>query len=132
MIDLHSHILPGIDDGARSLEVSLEMARIAVEGADLVAITPDNPRTEDPAAIIRDIITGITPTGGCYEVVPDRADAICWAVHEAKPGDMVVIAGKGHENYQIFKDRTIHFDDAEVAAACLAALEEEDHAEPDI
>ncbi len=117
--------------GDRARSRRFEMGETAGRLADLTVITSDNPRTEDPAAIIRDIITGITPTGGRYEVVPDRADAICWAVREAKPGDMVVIAGKGHENYQIFKDRTIHFDDAEVAAACLAALEEEDHAEPD-
>jgi UDP-N-acetylmuramoyl-L-alanyl-D-glutamate--2,6-diaminopimelate ligase len=117
--------------GDRARSRRFEMGETAGRLADLTVITSDNPRTEDPAAIIRDIITGITPTGGRYEVVPDRADAICWAVREAKPGDMVVIAGKGHENYQIFKDRTIHFDDAEVAAACLAALEEDDHAEPD-
>ncbi|MDW7658593.1 MAG: UDP-N-acetylmuramoyl-L-alanyl-D-glutamate--2,6-diaminopimelate ligase [Bacillota bacterium] len=110
--------------GDRARSRRFEMGAIAGRLADLTVITSDNPRTEDPDAIIRDIITGIDPTGGHYHVVTDRADAINWAIHEARSGDMVVIAGKGHENYQMFKDRTIHFDDAETAAACLAALEE--------
>lgn len=110
--------------GDRARSRRFEMGAVAGRMADLTVITSDNPRTEDPEAIIRDIITGIDPTKGLYKVVTDRADAISWAIHEARAGDMVIIAGKGHENYQIFKDRTIHFDDAETAAACLAALED--------
>lgn len=108
--------------GDRARSRRFEMGEVAGRLADLTVITSDNPRTEDPQAIIADIITGITPTGGKYEIVPDRREAIGRAIALAKSGDMVVIAGKGHENYQIFKDRTIHFDDAETAAELLAEL----------
>ncbi|MBP8988798.1 MAG: UDP-N-acetylmuramoyl-L-alanyl-D-glutamate--2,6-diaminopimelate ligase [Clostridia bacterium] len=108
--------------GDRARSRRYEMGEVSGRLADLTVITSDNPRTEDPEAIIRDIITGIEPTGGLYKVIVDRSEAIDWAIRTARAGDMVVIAGKGHENYQIFKDRTIHFDDAETAAACLAAL----------
>ena len=107
--------------GDRARSRRFEMGEVAGRLADLTVITSDNPRTEDPLAIIADIITGITPTGGAYEVVVDRRDAIARAIELAQSGDMIVIAGKGHENYQIFKDRTIHFDDAETAAELLAA-----------
>lgn len=109
--------------GDRSRSRRFEMGDVAGRLADLTVITSDNPRTEDPMAIIQDIITGITPTGGKYIVIPDRKTAIEQSIRDAQPGDMVVIAGKGHENYQIFKDRTIHFDDAETAAAAIAGLE---------
>ncbi len=109
--------------GDRARSRRFEMGEVAGRLADLTIITSDNPRTEDPLAIIDDIITGITPTGGRYEVVPDRREAIGYAIHLARPGDLVVIAGKGHENYQIFRDHTIHFDDAETAAEMIAGLE---------
>jgi UDP-N-acetylmuramoyl-L-alanyl-D-glutamate--2,6-diaminopimelate ligase len=109
--------------GDRARSRRFEMGEVAGRLADLTVITSDNPRTEDPLAIIADIITGITPTGGRYEIVPDRREAIGHAISLAKPGDMVVIAGKGHENYQIFKDHTIHFDDSETAAEIIANLE---------
>lgn len=105
--------------GDRARSRRFEMGKVAGKMADLTIITSDNPRTEDPLAIIDDIITGISPTGGEYLVEPDRTSAIRLAVRQAREGDMVIIAGKGHENYQIFSDRTIHFDDAEVAAAVL-------------
>jgi UDP-N-acetylmuramoyl-L-alanyl-D-glutamate--2,6-diaminopimelate ligase len=95
------------------------MGAKAGEMADFTVITSDNPRTEDPMAIIDDIITGIEPTGGAYNVVPDRREAIAYAIEMADKGDMIVIAGKGHETYQIFKDETIHFDDAETASQLL-------------
>lgn len=107
--------------GDRSRSRRFEMGETAGRLADLSIITSDNPRTEDPLKIIEDIITGITPTGGLYKVVPDRREAIEAAINLAGPGDLIVIAGKGHENYQIFADRTIHFDDAETAAELLAA-----------
>ena len=109
--------------GDRARSRRFEMGETAGRLADLTVITSDNPRTEDPLAIIQDIITGITPTRAPYLVIPDRREAIEKTISEARAGDMIVIAGKGHENYQIFKDRTIHFDDAETAAAALAALE---------
>jgi UDP-N-acetylmuramoyl-L-alanyl-D-glutamate--2,6-diaminopimelate ligase len=90
------------------------MGKIATGLSDLVIITSDNPRTEDPEAIIRDIEQGARGCERVYEKVVDRKEAIERALLLAKKGDTVVVAGKGHENYQIFKDRTIHFDDVEV------------------
>ncbi len=97
------------------------MGRIAGENADLAIMTSDNPRSEDPEAIIDEIETGIKETSPRlgYLREPDRAKAIRKAIWRAQEGDAVLIAGKGHENYQIFRDRTIHFDDREVASALL-------------
>lgn len=96
------------------------MGRIATEMADLAIVTSDNPRSEDPLAIIADITAGAV--GERYEVEPDRATAIAWAIERAAPGDLVVICGKGHEDYQEFANGVrIHFDDREVAAQALAA-----------
>src|SRR5207249_4497250 len=75
-------------------------ARGATSSADLTVITTDNPRSEDPMAIIREIVPGAVAGDGEYVVEPDRRAAIRLAVREAKPGDIVVIAGKGHEPYQ--------------------------------
>ena len=97
------------------------MAKAAEAGSDLLFITSDNPRTEDPDAIIRDILEGIRNLD-IHRVVPDRAQAIEAAIREAREGDIVLIAGKGHEDYQIFRDRTIHFSDRETAAAVLECL----------
>lgn len=108
--------------GDRAKSRRYEMGEVAGKMADFTYVTSDNPRTEDPAQIIRDILSTLEPTGGAHRVVPDRREAIFAAVAEARPGDMVVVAGKGHENYQIFADRTIHFDDAETAEAAIAAL----------
>lgn len=96
------------------------MGEAAVALADRVYITSDNPRSEDPARIALDIEVGARrSTGGPYEVILDRREAIGKALREAKPGDVVLVAGKGHETYQIFKDRTIHFDDRETAREFL-------------
>lgn len=95
------------------------MGRAASSLSDLVIVTSDNPRSEDPEAIIRDIMPGIVdPEKALIE--PDRRQAIRKAVEMARQGDIVLIAGKGHEDYQIFSDRTIHFDDREVAREALA------------
>ena len=110
--------------GDRARSRRFEMGAVSGRRADLTVITSDNPRTEEPAAIIADIISGITPTGGQFLTEPDRASAIRMAIDQGKPGDMIVIAGKGHETYQIFKDKTIHFDDAEVAAGFLNRRQE--------
>jgi len=100
------------------------MGRIASRLADRVIITSDNPRSEDPETIIGEIAAGTLRGAGtaCVELVPDRAQAICRAVAGAGPGDVVLIAGKGHEPYQVFADRTVHFDDREVARQALAGL----------
>jgi UDP-N-acetylmuramoyl-L-alanyl-D-glutamate--2,6-diaminopimelate ligase len=95
------------------------MGSAAARLADVAIVTSDNPRSEDPAAIIADILPGMT--AGSHEVVIDREAAIQAAIRLAGPGDLVVIAGKGHETYQIFADRTIHFDDREVARQAIAA-----------
>lgn len=94
-----------------------QMGAIASQLADVVFLTSDNPRSEDPQAILSDVAAGMS---GAFVSEPDRELAIGLAVAEAKAGDVVVIAGKGHETYQIFADRTIHFDDREVARAALA------------
>lgn len=106
------------DRGKRPL-----MGAISARLADYTILTSDNPRSEDPERIIDDIERGVRQVeGAAYERVTDRASAIRRALEMARPGDAVVIAGKGHETYQIFADRTIHFDDREVAAAVLAEL----------
>lgn len=87
--------------------------------SDLSILTSDNPRQEDPLKIISDIVVGMQKSGGKYMIEPDRAKAIHLAIDEARPGDIVLLAGKGHENYQIFADQTIHFDDREEARKAL-------------
>ncbi|WP_034631321.1 UDP-N-acetylmuramoyl-L-alanyl-D-glutamate--2,6-diaminopimelate ligase [Desulfotruncus alcoholivorax] len=97
-----------------------QMGAITARMSDLAVVTSDNPRTEDPMSIIEDILPGIRGiTGANYVVIPDRREAIRQAVREAKSGDVVVIAGKGHEDYQIIGARRMHFDDREEAAEAL-------------
>ena len=95
------------------------MGQAASEGSDRVILTSDNPRSEDPLAIMNDVLVGIRRNDTPFTIEPDRAAAIGLAIKSAKAGDLVLIAGKGHETYQIFADRTIHFDDREVARAVL-------------
>jgi UDP-N-acetylmuramoyl-L-alanyl-D-glutamate--2,6-diaminopimelate ligase len=95
------------------------MGRIAYDLADLVYVTSDNPRSEEPRQIIADILAGI-PNLEKIEIIENRADAIKRAVSQAFVTDVVVIAGKGHEDYQILKDKTIHFDDREHVRKALA------------
>lgn len=94
------------------------MARIAVNLADRVIITSDNPRSESPRAIANEMTRNL-PTSS-YELQLNRRSAIKQAVAEARPGDLVLVAGKGHEDYQILADRTIHFDDVEELEKALA------------
>ena len=101
--------------GNRSRTRRFEMAEVSGRLSDYTVITSDNPRNEDPDAIIQDIVTGISKTSGKYEIEADRSKAIRLSVNMAKDGDTVLIAGKGHEDYQIFADKTIHFDDLEQA-----------------
>ena len=95
-----------------------QMGKIAAELADLVVVTSDNPRTEDPARILADVVAGIHRTAG-IEVIADRSLAIARAISIAEAGDGVLIAGKGHEDYQILGTEKIHFDDREQARAAL-------------
>ena len=94
----------------------------AGEGSDFVVVTSDNPRSEDPNAIIAEILPGLAATQTPYIVEPDRARAIALALQQAAPGDVVLIAGKGHEKEQILRSGPIFFDDAQVALSALRAL----------
>ncbi|MEA5509100.1 UDP-N-acetylmuramoyl-L-alanyl-D-glutamate--2,6-diaminopimelate ligase [Crocosphaera sp. UHCC 0190] len=94
------------------------MGKISAELADISVVTSDNPRTEDPQVILADILTGITQSAEPL-VISDRAEAIDTAIQQAKPGDGVLIAGKGHEDYQILGTEKIHFDDREEARKAL-------------
>ncbi|MDD5432186.1 MAG: UDP-N-acetylmuramoyl-L-alanyl-D-glutamate--2,6-diaminopimelate ligase [Candidatus Omnitrophica bacterium] len=94
-----------------------KMGRVVTELADYAIITSDNPRSEDPLVIINDIKRGITRDN--YSVIPERLQAIKKSLSLAKQGDIVLVAGKGHENYQIIKGNKFHFDDREVVRRCL-------------
>jgi UDP-N-acetylmuramoyl-L-alanyl-D-glutamate--2,6-diaminopimelate ligase len=95
------------------------MGEAAGRASDIVVLTSDNPRNEDPLLIINDVIVGVQRTKAKVFVEPDRQKAIEMALDEARSGDIVLLAGKGHETYQVLRDRTIAFDDREVARAVL-------------
>jgi UDP-N-acetylmuramyl tripeptide synthase len=108
------------------------MGAVAARLSDVVVVTSDNPRSEDPEQIIEDVKRGIVlprdrvspgtakPKGPLCLAIVDRKQAIERAVKEAQPGDLVLIAGKGHEKYQVIGERTLPFDDVEMARAALA------------
>jgi UDP-N-acetylmuramoyl-L-alanyl-D-glutamate--2,6-diaminopimelate ligase len=98
------------------------MGQVAGELSDVVFVTSDNPRSEDPLQIMNDVLVGSGRTDTRTIAEPDRAIAIRKAIEEANAGDIVLLAGKGHETYQIFRDRTIHFDDREVAREVLQSF----------
>jgi UDP-N-acetylmuramoyl-L-alanyl-D-glutamate--2,6-diaminopimelate ligase len=98
------------------------MGRVAAEGSDKVVLTSDNPRSEEPIAIIEEALVGVRETATECIVEPDRAAAIGMAIRAARAGDIVLIAGKGHEKVQILRDRTVPFDDVAVAAGVLKEL----------
>lgn len=98
------------------------MGEISGNLADFTIITSDNPRTEEPEKIINDIEAGIKKTNGKYIKITDRRQAIKFALENAQPKDVIVLAGKGHETYQQFKDKTIHFDEREVVSELLTEL----------
>lgn len=98
------------------------MGEAAGRGADLVVVTSDNPRGEDPEAIVREIVPGLDRTGTPYMVEIDRGQAIARILAEARAGDVVLLAGKGHEAYQVIGSRAIPFDDRAVAREALRAL----------
>lgn len=99
------------------------MGEIAGRLSDFCIITSDNPRSEDPQTILDEIEPGTAKTGCEYVKICDRKEAIFYAVKMAKPHDFIAVAGKGHEDYQIFADRTIHFDDAEVLLEAFKEIE---------
>jgi UDP-N-acetylmuramoyl-L-alanyl-D-glutamate--2,6-diaminopimelate ligase len=98
------------------------MGMAAGQTSDFVVLTSDNPRSEDPLAIMNDALVGLRRFDVPHIVEPDRAKAIRAALDQARPGDIVILAGKGHEPYQVLKDRVIHFDDREQARGALRAL----------
>src|ERR1043166_8522533 len=98
------------------------MAEAAGRGSDFVVLTSDNPRSEDPQQIIADALPGLKKTGARFEVEPDRKKAIRLALHEAKAGDVVLIAGKGHEKVQITREGVFPFDDVQVAREALQQM----------
>jgi UDP-N-acetylmuramoyl-L-alanyl-D-glutamate--2,6-diaminopimelate ligase len=98
------------------------MGAAATANADLSVVTTDNPRSEDPLAIIAEIEPGAKEGGGAFVIEPDRRAAIRLALHEAEAGDVVVVAGKGHEPIQEFRDEVVPFDDRVVAREELQAL----------
>jgi UDP-N-acetylmuramoyl-L-alanyl-D-glutamate--2,6-diaminopimelate ligase len=98
------------------------MGEAAGSLSDLVVLTSDNPRSEDPLNIINDAVVGLQRAGARYQIEPDRGAAIRKAISEARAGDFVLIAGKGHETYQVLRGRTVPFDDREVARQVLREL----------
>lgn len=95
------------------------MGRIAADNADLVVVTSDNPRTEDPDEIIREIVAGMKDKRTPTKVICDRREAIAWAIDNAAPGDVLLLAGKGHEDYQVVGHEKHHMDEREIVADCL-------------
>jgi UDP-N-acetylmuramoyl-L-alanyl-D-glutamate--2,6-diaminopimelate ligase len=105
--------------GERDRSTRPLMGEAAGSVSDLVVLTSDNPRSEDPLRIINDVVVGLQKVNANYRVEDDRDRALEIAIDEARPGDIVLLAGKGHENYQILRDRTYEFDDREKARAIL-------------
>ena len=95
------------------------MGRIAAENADLVIVTSDNPRTEKPMAIIEEILAGMEACSVPTQVICDRREAIAWAIDNACPGDVILLAGKGHEDYQVVGHEKHHMDEREIVAEVL-------------
>lgn len=95
------------------------MGQIAADDADLVVVTSDNPRTEDPEEIIREIVAGMKGKRTSAKVICDRREAIAWAIDNAAPGDVLLLAGKGHEDYQVVGHEKRHMDEREIVADCL-------------
>jgi UDP-N-acetylmuramoyl-L-alanyl-D-glutamate--2,6-diaminopimelate ligase len=105
--------------GERDRSTRPLMGEAAGAVSDLVVLTSDNPRSEDPLRIINDVVVGLQKVNANYRIEQDRDAALEIAIDEARPGDIVLLAGKGHENYQILRDRTLEFDDREKARAIL-------------
>ena len=102
--------------GNRSRERRFEMGEVSSKLADLTIVTSDNPRNEEPQAIIDDIVTGVKKADGEFITIIDRAEAIRYAIENAKEGDVIVLAGKGHEDYQEIKGKKHHMDERELIA----------------
>ena len=95
------------------------MGEVAARESDFVIVTSDNPRTEEPSAIIDDILVGLVDTKTPYTVIENRREAIKWGLENAQKDDILLLAGKGHETYQVLGKEKIHFDEREVVRDCL-------------
>ncbi len=104
------------------------MGEAAGRGSDFVVLTSDNPRSEDPLTILQDALPGLQKSGAKYSIEPDRKKAIALALTEAKPGDVVLLAGKGHEKTQTTREGVFPFDDVQVAQETLQQMGYPDHA----
>ncbi len=102
--------------GNRSRDRRFEMGEVSSKLADLTIVTSDNPRNEEPQAIINDIVTGVKKAGGKYITITGRPEAIRYAIENAEEGDVIVLAGKGHEDYQEIKGKKYHMDERELVA----------------
>jgi len=111
--------------GDRDKTKRIPMGEVAGRNSDLVIATSDNPRTEDPLKILEEIEAGLKNTNCPYQIISDRREAIHQAIAKAKENDVVIIAGKGHETYQIVGNEKYHFDDREIAREALEKLKEE-------
>ena len=98
------------------------MGEAAGKGSDFSVLTSDNPRSEDPLAIMNDALVGLQKSGSKYTMEPDRRKAIGLALEHAAPGDIVLLAGKGHEKVQVTREGGVPFDDVEVARECLRSM----------
>ena len=101
------------------------MGKIGVDLADYVVFTSDNPRSEAPEAILQDMLAGVGETDTPYAVIPDRREAIGYSLDQARPGDVILLAGKGHETYQETGGVKRHLDEREEVAAWLARRRKE-------
>jgi UDP-N-acetylmuramoyl-L-alanyl-D-glutamate--2,6-diaminopimelate ligase len=95
------------------------MGEVSSRLADLTVITSDNPRNEEPMDIIADILTGVKKADGAYVTIPDRKEAIAYCMNHAEDGDIIVLAGKGHEDYQEIRGVKHHMDERELIAEIL-------------
>ena len=96
------------------------MGKIASDLADFVIVTSDNPRTEDPSSIVAEVASGIPENGAPHVIIEDREAAIAWAMQHHQPNDLIILAGKGHETYQIIGKTKRHMDEREIVAATLS------------
>ena len=105
--------------GNRAKSRRFEMGEVSSKLADLTVVTSDNPRNEEPMDIIEDILVGVKKADGAYVTIPDRKEAIAYCMKNAQDGDIVVLAGKGHEDYQEIKGVKHHMDERELIAQII-------------
>ena len=108
--------------GNRAKSRRYEMGEVSSRLADLTVVTSDNPRTEEPMDIINDILVGVKKADGKYVTIPDRKEAIAYCIQNALDGDIIVLAGKGHEDYQEINGIKYHMDERELIAEILEEM----------